>query len=255
MPQLIFWEDVTIMPQDQFDFSRKPVLFGLDEDGDTVREFVLSSELKNTYFVLFFFPMDFKADSSEVLAFSQALPEFKKRHIKVIGVTHDSPHVIRHWTRKDPAKGGFGQSSGFPILSDKDLHLAHMMGVAQPDGMPARSTFIVDWNGGIRYMMVHRSDIGRSVVEILRLSIAFRHSDLTGEITPAKWKEGDEVIPTAFNSKVSYFKKKYMKSDSVAKETSESDKDAKKTDDSRRSKTPAGSGAQSSKRGKAQASS
>ena len=45
------------------------------------------------------------------------------------------------------------------------------------------------------------------------------------------------------------------KSDSVAKETSESDKDAKKTDDSRRSKTPAGSGAQSSKRGKAQASS
>lgn len=258
MAQLFFWEDNTVMPQDQFDFTKKSVLYGLDSDGETIRQFVLAEELKNTYFVLFFFPMDFKVDSSEVLAFNEKLDEFKKRNIKVIGVTHDSPYVIKHWTRKDSAKGGFGKAAGFPILSDKDLKLAHMMGVAQPSGMPARSTFIIDWNGAIRYMMIHRSDIGRSVVEILRLSIAFRHSDMTGEITPAKWMEGDEVIPTEFNQKVAYFKKKYGKSSQTETAKTES-ADTKNTkngkengdkntgDKSRKSETPSSKNSSDSK--------
>ena len=69
---------------------------------------------------------------------------------------------------------------GFSILTDKDFSLSMTMVVARDCGAPARATFIIDWTGTVRlYMMVHRSDIGRSVKEILRLVQAFRNSDLT----------------------------------------------------------------------------
>ena len=107
-------------------------------------------------------------------------------------------------------------------------------------------------------MMIHRSDIGRSVVEILRLSIAFRHSDMTGEITTAKWMEGDEVIPTEFNQKVAYFKKKYGKlaqTDTAKTESSDTKntKNGKENGDknngenSSRSKTPSSKNSKSQK--------
>ena len=62
-------------------------------------------------------------------------------------------------------------------------------------------------------MIVHRSDIGRSVKEILRLVQAFRHSDLTGEALASGWIPGGEVIPTDFSQKVEYFINKYGQRD------------------------------------------
>jgi hypothetical protein len=98
---------------------------------------------------------------------------------------------------------------GFSILTDKDLSLSMSMGVARDCGAPARATFIIDWTGTVRYMMVHRSDIGRSVKEILRLVQAFRHSDLTGEALASGWIPNGEVIPTDFSQKIEYFINKF----------------------------------------------
>ena len=133
----------------------------------------METEFKNNYFVLFFFPMDFKVDSSEVLSFKEHLEEFTKNHCQIVGVTSDSPVAVKRWISKDVSHGGFGGPVGFSILTDKDLSLFMSMGVARECGAPVRATFIIDWTGTVRYMMVHRSDIGRSVKEILR------HSDLT----------------------------------------------------------------------------
>ena len=67
--------------------------------------------------------------------------------------------------------------------------------------------------------MVHRSDIGRSVKEILRLVQAFRHSDLTGEALASGWIPGGEVIPTDFSKKVEYFVNKFGHGNKDATET------------------------------------
>ena len=65
-------------------------------------------------------------------------------------------------------------------------------------------------DGTVMYMMVHKSDIGRPVKEILRLVQAFRHSDLTGEALAASgWIPGGEVIPTDFCKKVKNFVNKF----------------------------------------------
>jgi len=193
-------------PQDAFKF---PSMTGVDKDGETIRMVNMKTEFENNYFVLFFFPMDFKVDSSEVLSFKEHIAEFTKENCEIVGVTSDSPWTVKRWIIKDPSHGGFGGPVGFPILSDKDLSLSMSMGVAMDNGNPARATFIIDWTGTIRYMMIHRSDIGRSVKEILRLVQAFRHSDLTGQACASGWTPGGEVIPTDYTEKVKYFNNKF----------------------------------------------
>lgn len=230
MSGLVCHRDKVIQPQDRFPFKLKPSLVCVDSDGETIRKFQME-EFTNSYIVLFFLPMDFKVDATEVLAFSSKLDRFQANKTKVVGVTQDNPFTIRHWIQKERTKGGFGQAVGFPIISDRDQSLAEALGVASPSGMPCRATFIIDWSGYIRYCMVHRSDLGRSVEEILRLSIAYRHSDLTGELTTAKWKTGgDEVIPTDYTFKTKYYKDKYGKSETTStplKESSSTDSDTK----------------------------
>merc|ERR1719233_2220068 len=169
----------------------------------------MKTEFEDNYFVLFFFPMDFKVDSSEVLSFKEHLDEFSANNCEIVGVTSDSPWAVKRWIVKEPSCGGFGGPVKFPILCDKDLSLSMSMGVAMDNGNPARATFIIDWAGRIRYMMSHRSDIGRSVREILRLVQAFRHSDLTGQALASGWVPGGEVIPTEYAEKVKYFTNKF----------------------------------------------
>jgi len=207
--KLFSHEDKTVLPQDPFPFEKKPILLGVGIDGETIGKYDLAQHCKNSYFILFFFPMDFTCDSSEVLAFRDKLHLFNENHTHVIGVTHDSPYVIRHWMKKEASKGGFGKPVGFPILSDKDCGLAQALGVAQCSGLPCRTTFIVDWRGNIRFMMAHHTNIGQSVTQMLRVCQAYRHSDLTGEITPAGWQKGGEVIPADYSAKIAYYENKY----------------------------------------------
>ena len=204
--QLLTVSNKATKPQDGFLF--RP-MSGVDKDGETIRVVDMENELRNNYFVLFFFSMDFKVDSSEALSFKEHLEEFTKNHCEIVGVTSDSSLAVKRWISKDVSRGGFGGPVGFPILTDNDLSLSMSLGVARDCGSPARATFIIDWTGRVRYMMVHRSDIGRSVKEILRLTQAFRHSDLTGEALASGWIPGGEVIPTDFSQKVEYFINKF----------------------------------------------
>ena len=65
------------------------------------------------------------------------------------------------------------------------------------------------FNSIFRYMMCHKSEMGRSVQDILRIARAFRFSDLNGKITPAGWQPGDSVIPVEFLKKNEYYQTTY----------------------------------------------
>ena len=64
--QLLTVSNKITKPQDGFVF--RP-MSGVDKDGETIRVVDMETEFKNNYFVLFFFPLDFEVDSSEVLSF------------------------------------------------------------------------------------------------------------------------------------------------------------------------------------------
>ena len=71
-------------PQDQDGFVFRP-MSGVYIDGQTIR--VMDMEVG---FVLIFFHLDFKVDTSEVLSFKEHLEEFSKNHCEIVRVTIDS---------------------------------------------------------------------------------------------------------------------------------------------------------------------
>ena len=186
------------------------LVYGVQDDGQTITRFNIQDYAKGAYLLLFFFPLGLKEDSEEVLEFAKVLKDFKELDCKVVGVTSESPLAIKRWMVKDHESGGFGQVLGFPIVSDKDLALSMSMGVARGCGVPARSAFIVDPRGLVRYCAAHKSGIKFSTRELLRLVNAIKVSDRTGMAVPAGWTSGeDDLIPTEYSAKLAYFKRKY----------------------------------------------
>ena len=186
------------------------LVYGVQDDGQTIHRFDIQDYAKGTYLLLFFFPLGLKEDSVEVLNFAKSLKEFQELDCKVVGVTSESPLAIKRWMVKDHESGGFGQVLGFPMISDKDLALSMSMGVARGCGVPSRSAFIFDPRGLARYCASHKSGIKFNIRELLRLVNAVKTSDRTGMAVPAGWRSGeDDLIPTEYSAKVAYFKKKY----------------------------------------------
>ena len=186
------------------------LVYGVQDDGQTINQFNIRDYAKGAYLLLFFFPLGLKADSEEVLKFAKSLKEFQELDCKVVGVTSESPLAIKRWMVKDHESGGFGRVLGFPMISDKDLALAMSMGVANGCGVPSRSAFIFDPRGLARYCSAHKSGIKFNTKELLRLVNAVKTSDRTGMAVPAGWKSGEgDLIPTEYSAKVAYFKRKY----------------------------------------------
>ena len=114
------------------------LLYGVQDDGQTIPRFNIQDHAKGAYLVLFFFPFGLKEDSEEVLKFAKVLKDLKE--CKVVGVTSKTPGVFMGWIRilKD-------HESNLKVLeSDKDLASSISMGVARGCGAPARSAFVVD---------------------------------------------------------------------------------------------------------------
>ena len=89
--QLLTVTNKVAKPQDTFMFRK---MIGVDENGESIINVDMKTEFEDNYFVLFFFPMDFKVDSSEVLSYKEHLDEFAENHCEIVGVTSDNPWAV-----------------------------------------------------------------------------------------------------------------------------------------------------------------
>ena len=64
-------------------------------------------DYKDMYRVIFFLPMTFTCDSSEMMSFHELYEDFKKENCQLIAVNSDNPLVNRRWLKKPAAFGGF----------------------------------------------------------------------------------------------------------------------------------------------------
>ena len=70
-------------------------------------DFSLDQYIGKRYVVLFFYPKDFTfVCPSELHAFQDALAEFEKRDVAVVGVSTDSEQVHWGWLQVPKSKGG-----------------------------------------------------------------------------------------------------------------------------------------------------
>ena len=181
------------------DFTATAVL----ADNSFDEEFKLSS-LHGKYVVLFFYPFDFSfVCPTEILAFDEALEDFRSRDAEIVGVSVDSHYTHAAWKRTPVDDGGIGPIR-FPLVADLSKDIARSYGVLLDEEVALRGLFLIDREGTIRHALVNDLPLGRNVSEALRLLDALRFHELRGDVCPANWNEGDEGVAESHDGIVDY---------------------------------------------------
>ncbi len=101
--------------------------------------------------VLAFFPFAFSGTcSAQMPSYEAELERFNNYDTQVIGVSVDSHYTLRAWAKQ--------YQMTFPLLSDFYPHaaVAQKYGVVHELGMSERALFVIDKEGKIRWIHVHR---------------------------------------------------------------------------------------------------
>jgi len=183
----------------------------MDEMGDTFKLNVLEEAQKNNKKVLlFWYPKDFTfVCPTELHAFQDALGEFEKRNVKVIGASCDTAEVHFAWLNTSKDIGGI-EVVTYPILADSNRNLSSQLGIlditneqydeetgavtVEGDNVTYRATYLIDEEGTIFHESVNHMPLGRNVKEFIRLVDAFTHVQEKGEVCPANWEEGKQAM-------------------------------------------------------------
>lgn len=151
------------------------------------------SDFDDKWLVMLFYPFDFTyVCPTELIAFSDSLPQFKEINAEVIGISVDSHFTHLAWAKTPRDEGGIGELS-YPLLADISKGIAEDYGVLvtnPEDGMfgaALRGLFIIDPTKKVRAMQINDDAVGRSVDEAIRLIKAYQFADENGEVCPANW--------------------------------------------------------------------
>ncbi len=183
----------------------------MDELGDTFKVNVLEEARQNNKKVLlFWYPKDFTfVCPTELHAFQEALGEFEKRNVKVIGASCDTAEVHFAWLNTAKDNGGI-EGITYPILADSNRNLSSQLGIldisneqydeetgaltVEGDNVTYRATYLIDEEGTIFHESVNHMPLGRNVNEFIRLIDAYTHVQQKGEVCPANWEEGKQAM-------------------------------------------------------------
>ncbi|WP_343764548.1 peroxiredoxin [Gangjinia marincola] len=194
----------------------------MNEMGDTFTLNVFEEATKNNKKVLlFWYPKDFTfVCPTELHAFQEALTEFEKRNVMVIGASCDTPEVHFAWLNIPKDDGGI-EGVTYPILADSNRNLSGQLGIlditnerydeetgiVQVDGdnVTYRATYLIDEEGTVFHEGINHMPVGRNVQEFLRLIDAFTHVQEKGEVCPANWEDGKTAMNANRDGVASYF--------------------------------------------------
>lgn len=153
--------------------------------------------------------------TTELAIISSMLDDFKKKGVKVIGLTCDPVTDATEWSKDILAVKhkhtsvlgsflervenavGANEELGFPIIADEKREAAAMLGLIDPQeslGVTTRALWLIDPNKTNRASVVFPPSTGRNIPEVLRLVESIY---LTRDIrlaTPADWKLKEKVI-------------------------------------------------------------
>ena len=158
----------------------------------------------DSWAVIFSHPKDFTpVCTTEFGAVAQLDAEWKKRGVKVLGVSVDG--VEEHVRWKEDIRIAGNAEPTFPIAADKDLQISKAFDMLPaeaylPDGRTpndtatVRAVFIIGPDKKLKLSMTYPMTVGRNFSEILRAVDALQASVKNGVATPANWTPGDDVI-------------------------------------------------------------
>ena len=192
----------TLVTKPAPDFTANAVL----ADNTIDEEFTLSS-MRGKYVVLFFYPLDFTfVCPTEILAFDEALDDFRARNAEIVGVSVDSQYTHLAWKKTPTDNGGIGPIR-YPLVADLKKEIARDYGVLFDDEVALRGLFLIDREGIVRHSVINDLPLGRNVGEALRMLDALRFHEEKGDVCPANWNEGDDGMDASPDGVVDYLSK------------------------------------------------
>ena len=154
--------------------------------------------------VLFSHPKDFTPVCTTELGYMARLaPEFKKRNVKILGLSIDPVDDHKRWAKD--IEETQGTAPNYPLIGDQDLTVAKLYDMIHPnatgekprtaaDNATIRSVFVVGPDKKIKLMLTYPMTTGRNFDEILRVLDSMQLTAKHQVATPVNWKHGDDVI-------------------------------------------------------------
>ncbi|MCS6983935.1 MAG: peroxiredoxin [Leptospiraceae bacterium] len=167
------------------------------------------SDYKGKYVVLFFYPLDFTfVCPTEITAFSDRYDEFAKINTEILGASVDSKYSHLAWINTPRKEGGLGEIR-YPLIADITKDISRSYGVLiEEAGITLRGVFIIDGKGILKASIINNNNVGRNVDEVLRLVQADQYCEShPGEVCPANWKPGTDVMKADVTKAKEYFAK------------------------------------------------
>ena len=159
----------------------------------------------DSWAVLFSHPKDFTPVCTTELGYMAKIePEFRKRNVKLIGLSVDPVENHERWSKD--IEETQGHAPNYPMIGDADLQVAklyNMLPAEEPgtsDGRTAatnatvRSVFIIGPDKKIKMMMTYPMTSGRNFDEIVRVLDSIQLTTAHKVATPVNWKPGEDVI-------------------------------------------------------------
>ena len=161
--------------------------------------------LGNSWGILFSHPKDFTpVCTTELGTVAKITPDFKKRGVKVIGLSVDP--VEKHSSWANDIKETQGHAPNYPMIGDSDYNVAKLYGMlpaavsgdpakrTAADNLTVRNVFVVGPDKKIKLILVYPMTTGRNFDEVLRVIDSLQLTAKHKVATPANWKQGEDVI-------------------------------------------------------------
>ncbi len=159
----------------------------------------------DSWVILFSHPKDFTPVCTTELGYMAKInPEFKKRNVKIIGLSVDP--VDRHAKWAEDIKETQGYAPDYPMIGDPDLKVAKAYdmlpaevaggseGRTAADNQTVRTVFVVGPDKKIKLILIYPMTTGRNFDEVLRVIDSLQLTADHKVATPVNWQPGEKVV-------------------------------------------------------------
>jgi alkyl hydroperoxide reductase subunit AhpC len=157
----------------------------------------------NSWVIFFSHPEDYTpVCTTELGEIARLQPEFKKRGVKLLGLSANTVDSHKGWVEDICEVTGHRPS--FPIVADKERKIAFLYDMIDYQdttnvdekgiAFTIRSVFIIDPKKTIRASLSYPASTGRNSAELLRIIDSLQTGDKYRITTPVNWVPGDDVI-------------------------------------------------------------
>jgi thioredoxin-dependent peroxiredoxin len=161
--------------------------------------------LGNSWGILFSHPKDFTPVCTTELGYMARLnPEFKKRNVKIIGLSVDPVTSHSGWAKDIEETQGVAPN--YPIIGDPDLAVSKLYDMlpaeasgdatkrTASDNQTVRNVYVIGPDKKLKLILVYPMTTGRNFDEVLRVIDSMQLTAKHKVATPVNWKPGEDVI-------------------------------------------------------------